>query len=49
MAISFLFVVYIALVLKNKDYLPKKSHLLISFFLFIVTCLLSGFFSLDPT
>lgn len=40
---------YVVLILKNKEYLPSKNNLLISFLLFIVICFISGQFSFDRT
>jgi len=47
--ISIILFLYILLVLKNKKYLPSKNNLLISFFLFLVACFVSGLLSLDKS
>jgi O-antigen ligase len=47
--VSLMLFLYIWLILKNKKYLPSKNNLLISFFLFIVTCFFSGILSNDPS
>ncbi len=38
---------YTLLILKNKEYLPSKNNLLKCFFLFVVSCLISGLLSQD--
>jgi hypothetical protein len=45
--VSVMVFLYIALILKDKKYLPSKNGILISFFGFVLVCFLSGLLSLD--